>query len=154
MPARFFDSSALAKRYVQERGSSWLVQLFDATVLESRYAARITEVEVAAALARKKRDGTLSAADAAKALLAMGNDFAHSLQIVEVTPALVAHAVTLTGAHNLRAYDAVQLAAVLEVHKTHVALGQSGVALISADADLNAAASAEGLTVDDPNAHP
>jgi uncharacterized protein len=56
--------------------------------------------------------------------------------------------------HNLRAYDAVQLAAVLEVNDDRVAVGLSSVTLISADTALNAAAAAEGLAVDDPNAHP
>jgi len=43
----------------------------------------------------------------------------------------------------------VQLAAALEV-RLQVPL----LILISADADLNAAAIAEGLPVEDPNAHP
>jgi len=57
--------------------------------------------------------------------------------------------VTLVRRHGLRGYDAVQLAAVLEIHATDPSL-----TLLSADAELNAAALAEGLTVDDPNLHP
>jgi uncharacterized protein len=55
--------------------------------------------------------------------------------------------------HRLRAYDAVQLAVALEVNRIHQMAG-SPVTLVSADRDLNAAATAEGLTVDDPNSHP
>jgi uncharacterized protein len=56
--------------------------------------------------------------------------------------------------HALRAYDAVQLAVALHVNARHQGAGLGGVTLISADGDLNAAATAEGLAVDDPNTHP
>jgi uncharacterized protein len=49
----------------------------------------------------------------------------------------------------LRGYDAVQLAAALEIHSQAPSL-----TLISADTGPNAAAMAEGLLVDDPNRHP
>ena len=54
----------------------------------------------------------------------------------------------------MRAYDAVQLAAALEVNVDRASSGLSAVTLISADAALNAAAATEGLAVDDPNSHP
>ena len=53
----------------------------------------------------------------------------------------------------LRAYDAVQLATVLEVHNERTALGLSPLTLLSADTDLNDAAIAESLIVDNPNNH-
>jgi uncharacterized protein len=55
--------------------------------------------------------------------------------------------------HRLRAYDAVQLAVVLEIRSLHQAAGLEAVTLISADRDLNTAAVAEGLDVDDPSTH-
>ncbi len=76
-------------------------------------------------------------------------DFAHQYVIVEVSAGLVDHAATLARRHALRGYDAVQLAAALQVHSQIPSL-----TLLSADADLNAAAVAEGLSVDDPNNHP
>ena len=54
---------------------------------------------------------------------------------------------------RLRAYDAVQLAVALEVNRIHQMAG-SPITLASADRDLNAAATAEGLAVDNPNYHP
>jgi uncharacterized protein len=56
--------------------------------------------------------------------------------------------------HALRGYDAVQLAAALEINSNRIASGFSAVTLISADAALNAAVVKEGLAVDDPNSHP
>jgi len=43
----------------------------------------------------------------------------------------------------------VQLAAALDIYQLDPSL-----TLVSADADLNAAATAEGLAVEDPNTHP
>ena len=51
--------------------------------------------------------------------------------------------------YALRGYDAVQLAAALEVWAQIPT-----TILISGDGDLNAAATAEGMPVEDPNTHP
>ena len=61
---------------------------------------------------------------------------------------------TLATKHALRGYDAVQLAAALEANDERIANELSPLALISADDELNAAAKAEGLTVEDPNDYP
>ena len=55
---------------------------------------------------------------------------------------------------ELRAYDAVQLAAALELNGRWVAAGMGGIILVSADQALNDAALAEGMAVEDPNTHP
>ena len=60
----------------------------------------------------------------------------------------------LANTHALRAYDAVQLAAALEIRRQRQKGGFGAVTLISADQALNSAAIAEGLAVDDPNSHP
>ena len=70
------------------------------------------------------------------------------------TPALFAEAMLAARKHRLRAYDAVQLAVVLEVHRLQRDAGLGPVTLVSADQDLNTAATAAGLAVDDPNTHP
>jgi len=73
--------------------------------------------------------------------------------VLELTPVLLAEAMRLANSHELRAYDAVQLAAVLELQRQWVDAGIS-VVLVSADQDLNDAAAVEGLTVEDPLHHP
>lgn len=83
----------------------------------------------------------------------MRADFVSDYQVIEVTAALVAGAEALAEKRALRGYDAVQLAAALQVNAAYLAAGQTPVALISADLDLNAAGAAEGLSVDDPNTH-
>ena len=56
--------------------------------------------------------------------------------------------------HGLRGYDAVQLAAAIQVRDERLALGASPPTLVSADTELNAAAMMEGLRVENPNHHP
>ncbi|NOT59076.1 MAG: nucleic acid-binding protein, partial [Acidobacteria bacterium] len=56
--------------------------------------------------------------------------------------------------HALRGYDAVQLAAALEENDELMSFGLPALTLVSADAELNKAAQAEGLNVENPNNHP
>ena len=81
-------------------------------------------------------------------------DFIHQHRVIEILPGLTSRAASLVQIHGLRAYDAVQLAAALDINTDRAAAGLSAVTLVSADGALNAAAVAEGLAVDDPNAHP
>lgn len=74
--------------------------------------------------------------------------------VVEVTLDLLDSAMVLADAHSLRAYDAVQLASVLEVDSDRSAGALPPVTLVSADLELNAAATACRITVEDPNSHP
>ena len=55
--------------------------------------------------------------------------------------------------HGLRAYDAVQLAAALDTGRIISQVESAQLILVSADLDLNAAATAESLKVEDPNNH-
>ncbi len=145
----FLDSSAVVKRYVQEIGTAWLETLADPNLGNHLFVARITEVEVTAALARRRRGQSLTMVQAGAALQQFQLDLAREYRIVEVTLPLLQRAARLADFHHLRAHDAVQLAAALELYRQAPTL-----AMLSADAGLNAAASAEGLSVDDPNLHP
>jgi predicted nucleic acid-binding protein len=72
----------------------------------------------------------------------------------EITRTLVNDAMKLANTHRLRAYDAVQLAAALDLYRDWSANRLGAFVFVSADQALNAAATAEGLTVEDPNLHP
>jgi predicted nucleic acid-binding protein len=61
---------------------------------------------------------------------------------------------SLATKHALRGYDAVQLAAALEANDERIANELTPLTLVSADDELNTAAQAEGLTVENPNAYP
>jgi predicted nucleic acid-binding protein len=145
----FLDTSAVIKRYVQETGTGWVQALTLPTAPHSHFVARITWVETISAVTRRERGGNLSPPDAATALTDFQQDFGRQYMPVEISAALIAQAGALARQYALRGYDAVQLAAALEVFARIPSL-----ILVSADAALNAAAMGEGLPVDDPNAHP
>jgi uncharacterized protein len=154
MAVHFVETSALAKRYISEIGSAWLRALLDPVAGSETFIARIAAVELIAAITRRERVGSLATSDAMTARTAVRADLAAEYQVVEVTEALIHRAMALAEVHGLRGYDAVHLAAAMEVNVLCVASGLPPVLLISADAELNAAAIAEGLAVEDPNAHP
>jgi uncharacterized protein len=149
----FVDSSALVKRYVQEVGTPWVRRLTHRGQAHEIYLASITPVELTAAVARRRRGKTLSAPQASSILSRFRKHLAGRYTVLELTPVLLAEAMRLANSHELRAYDAVQLAAVLELKRQWVDAGIS-VVLVSADQDLNDAAAVEGLTVEDPLHHP
>ena len=153
MAAYFCDSSAIVKRYMTETSSAWLEFLTDPSSGNRVYVARITFVEVISAITRREKGLHLSATDADTARFAFEQDFLNIFRKVEISEDLINGAAKLVKKNALRGYDAVQLAASLETEKERIALGLSSLTLLSADTDLNDAAIAEGLTVDNPNNH-
>ena len=154
MAGFFFDSSAIVKRYVNEIGSNFVDGLVDVKSGNVILLARITRVEVAAAVARRLKNNSISSADAQNALAAFQHDLTNNYFTVEITPILLSIAMNLVTKHALRGYDAVQLAAALEANDESIANGLPPLTLVSADTELNIAAQAEGLTVENPNNYP
>jgi predicted nucleic acid-binding protein len=145
----YVDTSALAKRYLSETGSSWVRGWIAPAAGNAVVICELTPIEMFSLLERRRREGSLSATNAAL----LQSDFlvhAQAEYIVAVvdSPSLV-HARTLITHHPLRALDAVQLACAL---KTHAVAG-GPITFVSGDRNLLVAAAAEGLGVDDPNAH-
>ncbi len=153
MTVYFCDSSALVKCYIQEPGSAWTRTLLDPIAGHHLYLAAITGVEVIAAVTRRLRRGDITATDGAAAVAPFRQDFAQRYRLIDLTPLLIARAMTLAELHSLRGYDAVQLATAVEIHGRGLALGLPALTLVSADGELNRAAQAEGLIVVDPNTH-
>jgi uncharacterized protein len=154
MAAYFFDSSALVKRHVSELGSAWVRSLTRLNAKHTIYIARITAVEITSAITRRQRGRHLSAAQAGAMLAHFRRHLTQRYSILEMTPALLADAMRLARAHALRAYDAVQLPAALEVNGIYQTGSLGPVTLVSADQALNDAARAEAMAVDDPTTHP
>lgn len=154
MAGFFCDSSAIVKRYVNETGSNFVDNLADVRSGNVILLSRITRLEVAAAIARRLKNASLSASDAQNALAAFQHDLTNNYFTVEITPVLLSRATSLATTHALRGYDAVQLAAALEANDERIAGALAPLTLISADTELNTAAQAEGLNVENPNDYP
>lgn len=154
MAVYYCDSSAIVKRYAREVGTGWVLGIADPTAGHRIYMDGVTAVEVVAALARRQRAGHLSATDAAAAIGRFRRNLANQYRVVGITLALIDRGMDVAERHALRGYDALQLAAALEVRAHRLALGMAPLTFVSADRELNAAAGAEGLNVEDPNTHP
>jgi uncharacterized protein len=149
----FLDSSAIVKRYVNEVGTAWIAGVMDPARQNRLHAARISAVEVISAIVRRQRADGIPASVAAAVCLRFREEFNALFGVVELSSPVLVRAMDLAEKHALRAYDAVQLAAAIEVNFRSRSLGVSCI-LVSADGALNAAASSEGMGVDDPNTHP
>lgn len=108
---RYFDASALAKRYVREKGSVKVRRLLLSDVPAT---CRLSSVEITSALVRRSREGRISAEQLERALAALDADVSAML-VVELTPAIVSRAQTLLRRHALRAGDAIHLASCLQL---------------------------------------
>jgi predicted nucleic acid-binding protein len=125
------------KRYVAEPGHEEVIELLREGLLAT---SRISEIEVASALARRCREGLFAASERDRALAALRQDVA-AILLVEPTAEVVARSVALLVRHPLRAADALQLASCLELgRRLHLA-----PRFIACDERLRAAACGEGL---------
>lgn len=152
MPVCFLDSSALVKCYVAETGCVWTRSILDDenTVV---YVVSLSRVETISALTRRLRRGDISQGQFDVACEQFRLDLTTQFEIVALTDQMIGEASTLAERHGLRAYDAVQLAAALESSRVISQVELNQLILVSADLELNAAANAEGLNVEDPNDH-
>jgi len=153
MPIYYFDSSGAVKKYVAELGTAWILSLVKPSAKNIIYLAQITGVEVVSAISRRYRGGSLTNIAAQKSIVRFKRDFQNKWRILRLTDDVLTDAMRLSETHGLRGYDAVQLAVALELENRFKAQNLSSIIFISADNNLNSAAQAEGLTVDNPNNH-
>ena len=140
---RYFDASALAKRYVFETESPQVSQLLKDSSLA---ICRLTEIEIASALARRTREDILTLRERDRALAALSQDMA-TFYIVELLPEVTGIAIRLLTQHRLRGPDAIQLASCLFLKK-HL---QQEIEFVAFDRQLLDVAKRKGLQVWKPS---
>jgi uncharacterized protein len=107
----FLDSSALAKRYIQEPGSDRLEEILLGA--SSLGVSMICLSEVISALCRRRRERRLSQQQYLRAKQAVFQDLEDS-SLVGVTEVVLARAVELLERWPLRSSDSLQVASVAE----------------------------------------
>jgi len=106
-----FDSSAFAKRYVEEEGSREVDAL---CLAASTLALSVVCVpEIISALNRRLREKRLSARDYLAAKSRLSEEVADAV-IINLTPEVIARMVYLLEGNPLRALDAIHIACALE----------------------------------------
>jgi hypothetical protein len=148
MAALFFDTSAFVKRYLRETGSQWARDLMRPSAGNRIYLAWIAGPEIISALTRRQRQGDITQDELMALLEQFEYEWDHWCRRIDVNVPVIRRAMLLAKTRGLRGYDSVQLSAGIEIAQDQI------ITFISADAALNAAASAEGLRVENPNDHP
>ena len=151
MSVYYLDTSAIAKRYVFESGSQWIIQLFDAVPRHLLYTSRVTHVEVVSAISRRRRARTIPPGVFEGGIARFQDDLHNRFSVISVEEAIIESAALLAKSHALRAYDAVQLASALSVQRERRKYHLPPITFVSADGDLNKVAILQGLTVENPN---
>jgi len=153
MALYFFDSSALVKRYVHEHGSVWVRETTASPRGHLIHISLLTVAEIASALARRQREGSLSTSERDRLFGAFLVDCARSYLLLRVEEDVIQHAVSLVNRYPLRTADAIQLSTALLLVQTLRDAHFDPVVVASADDRILQAASLEGLSVENPNVH-
>lgn len=154
MAVYFLDSSALVKRYIRETGSAWVLELFNPALNNEIFIAAIAKVEIVAAIARRSRNGSISAGDTIAISDQLRKDSRQDYQVIEITESIINSGMALAEIYGLRGYDAIQLAAGRAVNTLCLASGLPCITFVSADNELNIAVISEGLLMENPNHYP
>ena len=104
----FVDTSALLKKYIEERGSQQLEQVLGG--VSDLIVSPVTWVELNAAIARRLRGKLLTAQQSSWVLSEAETDFRSCSQVVWGEE-LVEAATRMIRRHSLKTLDAIQLAA-------------------------------------------
>jgi predicted nucleic acid-binding protein len=143
----YLDTSALVKRFVQEKGSPVVQSLFQSA--NGVATAKIAYAEIFAGLTRKLRERNLSRAQYSTACRQFESDW-HAYVRVELQDDILLLARDLIQRHPLKGFDAVHLASALRLK---VALGEE-IRFAAADKNLLRAAQIEKLeTINVETAH-
>ncbi|MFZ5565048.1 MAG: type II toxin-antitoxin system VapC family toxin [Thermodesulfobacteriota bacterium] len=107
----FLDSSAFAKRFVEEEGSQ---QVEDICREASMLGLSVLCIpEIISALNRRLREKSLTLQDYSLAKQRLAEDV-QDIEMINITPAIIAQSTLLLEASPLRAMDALHIACALE----------------------------------------
>ena len=141
MTFAYFDTSALIKRYVSEKGSARVVSLLRRHDLLS---SAITPVEVMSALCRRKRNGELSDEDFAATLSRVQGERTR-WELIELGPTVLSRAEEIVqGIVPMRSSEAIHVASLL----TFQAASGTRIPFVTGDDRQREAAAQIGLNVD------
>jgi predicted nucleic acid-binding protein len=148
----FFDTSALIKRYLHEKGSTRVRRLLQ-TRSAVFYQTFLTPLEMTSAFYRQHRDGRISIEALSLLLKSYAVHSRGEYLLVPHSESLTEMAVALLSRHPLRTLDAIQLASALKVRNA-LPPGAPSFVFVSTDDRLVTIARQEHLEVDNPESFP
>ena len=156
MALYFLDSSAIVKRYFQEPGHEWTEMLHDPAQGHGLYIAQAALVEVVASICRKAREQNMPREERDTTIDDFRRDVQNAYNVWVVDDSLYTNAGDLCRSHQLRAYDAIQLACALAVREDVLVAHPPDseppdYIFVSADLGLLTIARSEGFRSENPN---
>jgi predicted nucleic acid-binding protein len=147
----YLDASALAKRYVPEKGSALVDMILDTVPANRIYVLNIGAGEVVSILVRKRNAGNISIADFGMAMTNFESEItrASAINKASVTSRLVTASFALIIAHSINSTDALLLKSALAIGR-RLRAGGNDLVLVASDQRLLRAAATEGLTTFNP----
>jgi predicted nucleic acid-binding protein len=144
----YFDTSALLKLYIEERGTDQVISIAESLVAgntDNIVILDVTLVESRSAVRRREREGDIPTREANQVIERIGEDRS-SLYLVEPASSVTEEAARLIDSHPLRALDALQLAGCLTIRRNT----PPPLTFVCADERLCHAANIEGLATINP----
>ncbi|MDQ3547773.1 MAG: type II toxin-antitoxin system VapC family toxin [Chloroflexota bacterium] len=154
MAVFYMDTSAIAKRYVPETGSTWVQALCSA---ETITLSSLVIVEFATMPARRVREKSMSVTNR-DAIQDQFDEDMTSYLLVDIDRSILDTAASLAlsapAIITLRALDSIHAATMRAVVTSAHTSGASRPVFVSADTRLLAAAQWAGFATDNPEVHP
>jgi predicted nucleic acid-binding protein len=142
-----FDTSALAKRFVQEAGSERVVAICRDVPPETLWISQLVPLEMRSLLRLARNTGRITEEQAHRVADDFRREVRRRFQVWEFLPQDWRRAGDFIDRHAIRPADALQLAATVSVRE---ARGSARAVLVCSDQGLARAAKAQGVTVLDP----
>lgn len=149
----YFDSSALIKYYIQEKGSEAVGRNLQDEKEASRpvFTSVLTFAEIHCALARRAKDRSLSLTHFIRARSTFDSDWVSGLSTVDLGPGVLSIIRSTIDQFQLRGADMVHLASAMWLRDAGVVTrGENQIIFISSDKMLTKAAVGCGLKVFNP----
>jgi hypothetical protein len=151
MTIYFVDSSALAKRYLNEIGSQWVKNWFLQSPSIAVVISELTILELSMTFACRQFEGSITLTEFQQLEKLLTSQVRNDYEVVRLQSRIINDARSLVGKHHpFRTLDAIQLGSAITAQKAI----PKPITFISADQKLLAKAASEGFTIDDPNSHP
>lgn len=139
----YFDTSALAKKYLKkEEGRSKVIGLLESNQ-ERLVSSALTQLEIVSALTRRRKE----IAGFEKAVEAFNDDW-DAFIVWAIDNEVIEDAIGMIGLYGLKAADAIHLATARNM-RNHM---KDQMLVVSSDQELLAAAEQEGLPIFNPEA--
>jgi predicted nucleic acid-binding protein len=106
----FFDSSAFAKRFIEESGSDEIEKICRES--ESIALSSICFPEIVSALNRRVRENSISKKEYLLIKERIIEEF-ESIEIINVVPEVIAKSISLLEKYNLRTLDSIHIASAI-----------------------------------------